>query len=145
VNSAIVEYLLVLILTMTRLIKRLNISGLSGLKRGLPLAFINMRKTAMIDTILAAAAASLRGQYARDVVTGRQRWSGSDLKGKAKRYGHTYAVQRAKARAALAAAGGCIIAIDHGLIVSAVRIDADSYMTPRGVAVRCGTRYRVVA
>jgi len=99
----------------------------------------------MIAAIIAAAAASLRGQYARDVVAGRQRWSGSDLRGKARKFGHTYAVQRRKARAALFAAGGCIIAIDHGLNVSAVRIDANSYMTARGVAVRCGTRYRVQA
>jgi hypothetical protein len=99
----------------------------------------------MIATIIAAAAASLRGQYARDVVSGRQRWSGSDLKGKARKYGRSYYVQRRKARAALFAAGGCIIAIDHGLTVSAVQIDADSYMTVRGVAVRCGTRYKVVA
>jgi len=97
----------------------------------------------MIDTILAAAAASLRGQYARDCITGRQRWSGSDLRGKARKYGHSYYVQRRKARAALFAAGGCIIAIDHGLNVSAVRIDADTYATLRGVAVRCGTRYRI--
>ena len=99
----------------------------------------------MIAAIIAAAAASLRGQYARDVVTGAQRWSGSDLRGKARKYGHSYYVQRRKARAALFAAGGCIIAIDHGLNVSAVRIDANSYMTARGVAVRCGTRYRVQA
>lgn len=99
----------------------------------------------MIDTIIAAAAASLRGQYARDVVTGRQRWSGGDLRGKARKYGYSYSVQRRKARAALFAAGGVIIAIDHGLNVSAVAIDADSYMTLRGVAVRCGTRYRISA
>ena len=97
----------------------------------------------MIESIIAAAAASLRGQYARDVVAGRQRWSGSDLRGKARRYGYSYSVQRAKAHAALRAAGGVIIAIDHGLLVSAVQIDADTYATPRGVAVRCGTRYRV--
>ena len=97
----------------------------------------------MINTIIAAAAASLRGQYARDVVTGAQRWSGSDLKGKARKYAYSYAVQRRKARAALFAAGGVIIAIDHGLNVSAVAIDAGSYMTARGVAVRCGTRYRI--
>lgn len=60
----------------------------------------------MIDTIIAAAAASLRGQYARDVVSGRQRWSGSDLRGKARKYGYSYSVQRRKARAALFAAGG---------------------------------------
>lgn len=99
----------------------------------------------MIDTIIAAAAASLRGQYARDVVTGRQRWSGSDLRGKARKYGASYAVQRAKARAALYRAGGELIAINHGLIVSAVQIGEDTYLTLRGVAVRCGTRYRVQA
>ena len=99
----------------------------------------------MLNTIIAAAAASLRGQYARDVVSGRQRWSGSDLRGKARKYGRSYYIQRRKARAALFAAGGCIIAIDHGLNVSAVAIDADSYMTLRGVAVRCGTRYRIEA
>ena len=99
----------------------------------------------MLNTIIAAAAASLRGQYARDCITGRQRWSGSDLRGKARRYGYSYSVQRRKARAALRAAGGVIIAIDHGLLVSAVQIDADSYATSRGVAVRCGTRYRVQA
>jgi hypothetical protein len=99
----------------------------------------------MLNTIIAAAAASLRGQYARDVVSGRQRWSGSDLRGKARKYGRSYYVQRRKARAALFAAGGVIIAIDHGLNVSAVRIDAGSYITVRGVAVRCGTRYKVVA
>ena len=99
----------------------------------------------MLNTIIAAATASLRGQYARDCITGRQRWSGSDLRGKARRYGYSYSVQRRKAHAALVAAGGVIIAIDHGLLVSAVQIDADSYATPRGVAVRCGTRYRVQA
>ena len=99
----------------------------------------------MIDTIIAAATASLRGQYARDVVTGRQRWSGGDVRGKARKYGYSYSVQRRKARAALFAAGGVIIAIDHGLNVSAVRIDADTYATMRGVAVRCGTRYRISA
>ena len=99
----------------------------------------------MIDTIIAAATASLRGQYARDVVTGQQRWSGGDLRGKARKYGYSYSVQRRKARAALFAAGGVIIAIDHGLNVSAVRIDADTYATMRGVAVRCGTRYRISA
>ena len=99
----------------------------------------------MIAAIIAAAAASLRGQYARDVVTGRQRWSGSDLRGKARKYGQTYYIQRRKARAALFAAGGCIIAIDHGLNVSAVQVGDDIYLTPRGVAMRCGTRYRIEA
>ena len=99
----------------------------------------------MIDTVIAAATASLRGQYARDCITGRQRWSGSDLRGKARKYGYSYSVQRRKAAQALFKAGGVIIAIDHGLLVSAVQIDADSYATPRGVAVRCGTRYRVQA
>jgi hypothetical protein len=99
----------------------------------------------VIGAIIAAAAASLRGQYARDCVTGRQRWSGGDLRGKARKYGYSYSVQRRKARAALFAAGGVIIAIDHGLNVSAVRIDAENYLTLHGVAVRCGTRYRIDA
>lgn len=99
----------------------------------------------MLESIIAAATASLRGQYARDVVSGRQRWSGGDLRGKARKYAYSYSVQRRKAHAALIAAGGVIIAIDHGLLVSAVAIDADSYATPRGVAVRCGTRYRIDA
>jgi hypothetical protein len=99
----------------------------------------------MIQSIIAAATASLRGQYARDVVSGRQRWSGGDLRGKARKYGYSYSVQRRKARAALFAAGGVIIAIDHGLNVSAVRIDAENYLTLRGVAIRCGTRYRIDA
>jgi hypothetical protein len=97
----------------------------------------------MLNTIIAAAAATLRGQYARDVVTGAQRWSGGDLRGKARKFGHTYARQRRKARAALFAAGGAIIAIDHGLNVSAVAIGDDIYLTARGVAMRCGTRYRI--
>ena len=99
----------------------------------------------MLQSIIAAAAASLRGQYARDVVSGRQRWSGGDLRGKARKYGYSYSVQRRKARAALFAAGGCIIAIDHGLNVSAVQIGDDIYLTARGVAMRCGTRYRIEA
>ena len=99
----------------------------------------------MLNTSIAAAAASLRGQYARDVVTGRQRWSGSDLRGKARKYGRSYYIQRAKARAALYRAGGCVIAIDHGLNVSAVAIGDDIYLTARGVAMRCGTRYRIEA
>ena len=99
----------------------------------------------MLQSIIAAAAANLRGQYARDVVSGRQRWSGGDLRGKARKYGHSYYIQRRKARAALFAAGGCIIAIDHGLNVSAVRIDACTFETLRGMAVVCGTRYRVIA
>ena len=99
----------------------------------------------MIGAIIAAAAASLRGQYARDCITGRQRWSGSDLRGKARKYSYSYYIQRRKARAALLAAGGCIIAIDHGLNVSAVQIGDDIYLTARGVAMRCGTRYRIEA
>ena len=99
----------------------------------------------MLNTIIAAAAANLRGQYAKDVISGRQRWSGGDLRGKARKYGHTYYIQRRKARAALFAAGGVIIAIDHGLNVSAVQIGDDIYLTARGVAMRCGTRYRIEA
>jgi hypothetical protein len=93
-----------------------------------------------LDTVIRAAQATLRGQYARDTVAGRQRWSGADLKGKAARYGASYYVQRRKARAALFAAGGCVLTVDHGRDVTAVRVSVDDYGnevfdTPRGLAV----------
>ena len=93
-----------------------------------------------LQTVIAAAQSNLRGAYARDTVAGRQRWSGADLKGKAARYGASYYVQRRKARAALFAAGGCIVAIDHGRDVTAVRACVDDFGnevfdTPRGLAV----------
>jgi hypothetical protein len=102
-----------------------------------------MPKTNTLRTVIAAAIAALnpRAHYAADTIVGRQRWSGSDLAGKAKRYSHNYAVQRAKAGAALTKAGGRVVAIDHGLLVTAVAIGQDDYGnllldTTKGVAVQ---------
>ena len=56
--------------------------------------------TTTIDEIIADVLASgLRlGAYQRDVLTGRARWSGADLRGRARQYGGRYAEAR---RAAL--------------------------------------------
>ncbi|CAB4139954.1 hypothetical protein UFOVP408_45 [uncultured Caudovirales phage] len=89
----------------------------------------------------ACAALPVRAQYARDVIEGDQRWSGADLRGKAKKFGAGYARQRNRARTALFAAGGCIVAIDRGLNVTATVVGTDDmgrtiYQTTRGIAVQ---------
>lgn len=96
-----------------------------------------------LQTVITIACAGLpdRAMYARDVIYGYQRWSGADLRGKAKKFGASYARQRSRARTALFAAGGCIVAIDRGLHVTAVRVGTDArgraiYATTRGVAVQ---------
>ena len=96
-----------------------------------------------LDAIIKTAANSLtsRQQYARDVICGYQRWSGADLKGKAKKFGASYARQRAVAEGALRSAGGMIVAVDRGLRVSAVPVGMDDYgnqifATTDGVAVQ---------
>lgn len=43
---------------------------------------------------LEAALPLARGSYQRDLLRGRQRWSGSDLRGRAARYGAHYARSR---------------------------------------------------
>ena len=99
---------------------------------------------------LACAALPVRAMYARDVIHGYQRWSGADLKGKAKRFGAGYARQRSRARTALFNAGGCIVAIDRGLNVTAVQVGTDDmgrtiYATTRGIAVQASAdRARLV-
>lgn len=83
-----------------------------------------------LQQTIRTAAESLRGHYARDVVRGIQRWSGADLKGKARRYGASYARQRALARMALHAAGGVIVALrGTGRLCTAVRIGCDDFGT----------------
>jgi len=72
-----------------------------------------------------------RSEYARSVLRGYQRWSGADLKGKAKKFGASYARQRKIAAKAWTQVGGELIRVEHGLIVSAVRI-GDGYATRRG-------------
>ena len=46
-----------------------------------------------------------RGTYQRDLLEGRARWSGSDLRGKARQYGGRYATSRANLATRLEAAG----------------------------------------
>lgn len=79
------------------------------------------------DTIRRAAAMlSPRQRYARAVLEGRQSWSGGDLRGAAKNWS-SYARQRAAARAALVKAGGCLLRVEHGRLVSAVRVCTDDF------------------
>jgi len=61
----------------------------------------------MIDRALGNI--SPRAQYQRDVLTGRQYWSGSDLRGEANRWGASYARARESAMSALIAAGGTTV------------------------------------
>ena len=69
-----------------------------------------------------------RQTYAAAVIGGRQAWSGADLKGKAKRFGGSYARQRAKARVAWLESGGDIVAMRRtGKLISAVCIGADDF------------------
>ncbi len=106
-----------------------------------------------LRTVISAALASLstraRGGYTGDVIGGSQRWSGADLRGKAKRFGGSYARQRVRASRALAAAGGCIVAVDHGRLVTAVRAGMDDfgnaiYRTTEGLAITRGKHARIV-
>lgn len=85
------------------------------------------------EEVVRNACAMLKGEYAKAVVQGKQRWSGADLKGKAKSYGYTYYAQRQKAKRALFEAGGCIIAVEHGLLVTAVKVADGVYETARGL------------
>lgn len=105
-----------------------------------------------IHKILREAASLLpeRATYARDVLYGRKRWSGADLRGKARRYGGHYADSRGKALDALQSAGGFTVVIDRGLIVAAAELGQDDYgnelvETLHGPAVlETANRYRLV-
>ena len=101
-----------------------------------------------LDTIITNAQDLLnpRAYYARDVIAGKQRWSGADLKGKARRYGGHYAGQRVRAAWALGEAGGLIITTHNGRHVTAARIGMDDYgnqlfATLRGTVVQT-TKHR---
>jgi len=92
----------------------------------------------IISTVINAARSALtaRQAYADDVLTGRQCWSGADLKGKARRYGGSYARGRTVARSALFRAGGLLIQCQHGRWESAVLVATDDF----GNAVYATTR-----
>ena len=81
--------------------------------------------TVIAEAIEAHKKAHPRAQYALDVLAGRQRWSGADLKGKANKYGGHYARQRARAAMFLFDAGGKIVPGANGLLISATRIGTD--------------------
>ena len=65
--------------------------------------------------------------YTGAVIRGSRNWSGSDLEGKAKYYGAEYARQRKIAYGALVAAGGSVIRIEHGRLVTAVEVGTDDF------------------
>jgi hypothetical protein len=68
-----------------------------------------------------------RAGYASDVLCNVQNWSGSDLKGKARKYSTGYYHQRGHAYDALYRAGGQVIPVRHGRLVSAVCVGVDDY------------------
>lgn len=75
----------------------------------------------------AKARLSARQCYARDVLDGRQAWSGADLRGAASTWGGSYARQRGKAAQALRAAGGVILPGENNRLCTAVLIGTDDY------------------
>lgn len=102
---------------------------------------------AKLANIIETASANLRSEYAREVLQGRQMWSGSDLKGNAKKYGSSYYQQRQKAGAALREAGGQIIATESGRLMTAVSVCVDDYgnqifATTAGYAAPHKSNYR---
>ena len=82
--------------------------------------------------------------YAANILLGLRTWSGSDLKGNARRFGRSYADRRADARDALELAGGELIRLaPAGRQVVSVRIGQDDfgnalYQTYDGVALVTG-------
>lgn len=93
--------------------------------------------TEIVDSAIAALSSRQQNGYAGSVLRGFQIWSGADLKGKAARYGASYARQRGMAARVLKASGGCIVACEHGFLRTAIARGMDDY----GNAVmetRCG-------
>lgn len=74
------------------------------------------------------AARSPRARYAQAVLAGKQNWSGSDLRGKARHYSASYARGRRHAARALIDAGGSLAyAGRYGRLVAAVQVGTDDY------------------
>lgn len=88
---------------------------------------------AVLNNVIARASELLaernpRAQYAKDVLAGNQNWSGSDLRGKARYYGASYARGRKYAAQALFEAGGSLAYVGrNGRLVAAVRVGMDDY------------------
>ena len=69
-----------------------------------------------------------RAHYADDVLSGHQRWSGADIKGKARRFGASYAEQRKRAARYLRAAGGMLCYVGpHHRLCACVIVGMDDY------------------
>lgn len=68
-----------------------------------------------------------RSNYARNVLLGRQNWSGSDLRGKAKHWGSRYRELRRKAGRALQQAGGLIVATENNRLRTAAPAGQDDF------------------
>lgn len=81
------------------------------------------------ENVLSVALSKLssRQEYAKNVLLGRQLWSGADLRGRARHYGGSYSAQRRIAASAWKSAGGEIVAREHGRIIHVVKIGADDF------------------
>jgi hypothetical protein len=85
------------------------------------------------DTMITAATAAFhaahpRAAYGLAVLAGRQRWSGGDLRGKARAFGWTYYNARLAARAAVEAAGGEILpTAPRGELAAMVAVGTDDF------------------
>lgn len=102
-----------------------------------------------LQQVIATAAATLRGNYAQNVVKGYQLWSGADIRGRAAKFGGKYRDQRTKASQALYAAGGKVIQIDYNKRVTAVDAGVDDYgnrlmLTTEGMATACKSRWKLI-
>lgn len=60
-----------------------------------------------------------KSEYAKDVLYGYQRWSGSDLRGKASTFGARYARMRQRAEIALSKVGGFLVPLHTGKLIAA--------------------------
>lgn len=83
--------------------------------------------TVIANALRALRASNPRAGYAADVIAGRQNWSGSDLRGKARSYSTGYYHQRGNAYRALREAGGQVIPVRHGRLVSAAYVGVDDF------------------
>ena len=68
----------------------------------------------------------LRGEYAKDVVKGYRNWSGAGMTAAARQWGW-YSRKRDEACKALRKAGGEVVSVDYGRLVTAVQLCVDDY------------------
>lgn len=75
----------------------------------------------------AIAAMPLRCTYGIAVLQGAQNWSGSDLQGKARRYGASYMHARQVALTRLLSVGGMVLTVENNKMLTAVPVCVDDY------------------